>query len=135
VRIDAVSGERYADEHAGDKCDGGDGYEHVRLLRANCVSGHDLGEDDAEGFGRRLVVSGEPSAAGARVNTREICKMGFSLVGPRHPREIPKADRRLDIFVRNVRRLRNLSVDLAAAPSDNPMHESPQRNATTKLEF
>src|SRR5262245_22561589 len=91
---------------------------------------HDLSENDAKRFCRWFVVASEPATACAGIDAREIREMGFCLFRPREAREIPEGNRRLDIFVRNVRRLRNLSVDLSAASSDNTVHESPQRNAT-----
>jgi hypothetical protein len=42
---------------------------------------HDFGEDDAEDFGRRLIVISEPAARRASVHTREKREMAFGFPG------------------------------------------------------
>jgi len=82
---------------------------------------HDLREDDAEGFCRRLGITGKPTAARTRVSSSEERKVGFRLRWPRKAREIAEADagavNPTDIPVRFLRCfLRNIFAGLGSLP-------------------
>jgi hypothetical protein len=101
---------------------------------------HDFAEDDPEHFRRRLVIARKPAATRARIDASEMREVGFGFVWPGHAGEVAKANwclrcRALGNSVCRVRRLPNLSIDLPAASSDNPMHDkTPHALRNTELE-
>ena len=76
-----------------------------RRLGPLAVAPHDFAEDEPKHFRRRLIIARKPAATRPRIDASEMRKVRFGFIRPRHSREIAKADRRLDISVRNVRRL------------------------------